>query len=242
MISLDGRSVAVPSCNHKGALVKNYYDIVEVVGVVNTSDDEVAFLTYTCDEGALAKSRIDIVASQPRRSDAELVELEVNERRTECVHAQAVRQLLPNVLSPRSREERERLDMDGAVMDPLQDRPLMFAIKCSTGTYGVVVKGTVHWTCRMCNRLVCPHTAALKGSAEFSELDLDAVGEGTPDVVKSVSSRRIAFPLRQVDDPTSLPDVLMEGADGVCGCDEKNPWSSADPLKQKWIRKKGNNK
>ncbi len=123
-------------------------------------------------------------------------------------------------------------EVDGAIVDRLEENPLVFAVRSTTNrTYAVVCKGRHFLRCLLCSCRTCEHTAALASVARrdgFYESLVPATGgDGTSDAGAasiSVSRLDIRFPIRGVSNAETLPDCLFAAVDsGVCI--HGNKWS-----------------
>uniref|UniRef100_A0A914WZ47 Uncharacterized protein n=1 Tax=Plectus sambesii TaxID=2011161 RepID=A0A914WZ47_9BILA len=129
-------------------------------------------LVCSCDENAKMREQVSTLRrlSQPI---GEMSSFNDDCQRQECVHGQATRRLFPGLLL---RPAKEEIDIETDYLTLNRLMPLMFAIKCVDGMYGIVAKGNCHWQCWMCNCVNCPHTATLRGFVNhpgFDRTDLD---------------------------------------------------------------------
>ncbi len=128
-------------------------------------------------------------------------------------------------------------DADGAVVDRLEDNPLVFAVRSSrTDSYGVVRKGRQRLRCMTCSRPSCEHTAALAAVASrdgFQSALLPNTGDDGlvneddhPPVSATISQQQIHFPITAIPDPAQLGDCLFASPNLPSdSCVHGNPWN-----------------
>jgi hypothetical protein len=232
-------------CDDIGQLIRHKYAVVEVVEVADTRGEAVGLFICSCPENAECRERLTSLSKAGHVVD-QIVHFEARERAKECLHCQAARQLYPAALDVRA--DPVNVDTDGSTVDRLQDAPLMWAVRSALGTYGIVRK-LQKCKCLTCNRPICDHTSSLKYVAERDGFDDQLVcraGDGDENAapVTSVSSRPIAFPPKQMTDPNTIGDVLVEPlgtSDGTTTCTHGNRWSIDNPLDHGWLHSKRNN-
>uniref|UniRef100_A0A914UQQ1 Uncharacterized protein n=1 Tax=Plectus sambesii TaxID=2011161 RepID=A0A914UQQ1_9BILA len=127
---------------------------------------------------------------------------------------------------------------DGSTVDCLQGNPLVYAVKCINGTFGVVKKGTSRLRCTTCGEASrCAHLATLKGQAVEHIFADDLAFENADKNAKTVSvvsQRPIPCPPRRLVNISDIGAVLVEAADGLMFLYLSSFVISAQPLVAMW--------
>uniref|UniRef100_A0A914VNE3 Uncharacterized protein n=1 Tax=Plectus sambesii TaxID=2011161 RepID=A0A914VNE3_9BILA len=165
----DRRSAALTNYNNRGQLLPNAYVIVKVLE--SGPERQATAIVCSCPSNAKRREYLQGLQHQPQsRSTSPLPQ---DDETDDCVHGRAVRHVLPALVNSVI-DNNINVATDGSTIDCLQGNPLVYAVKCVNGTFGVVKKGTSRlWSMTCGESAQCAHLATLKQQAEEHDFEED---------------------------------------------------------------------
>uniref|UniRef100_A0A914WLK6 Uncharacterized protein n=1 Tax=Plectus sambesii TaxID=2011161 RepID=A0A914WLK6_9BILA len=162
----DRRSAALADCDDRGQLMRNTYVIVKVLQVGDERQEMSTVLVCSGLSKAKCSEFVQPVQRQDQSTSAAQLPAGQVARMEECIHVRAARYILLAMLNP-FEGNIVNVVTNGCTVDRLQSNPLMYAVKCVHGTFGVIRKGPRHLRCKACGKSTrCSHLVTLKSQAD----------------------------------------------------------------------------